>query len=99
MLVIQNVEHYKQVVNQIKESRGSGEILTNLDQALFKCSMYSCDWLDQAKTRVSIGYDFAKWSFSILIERRNDQEIGGYDFWMNGGLIYDENTLNWSMHT
>lgn len=93
MLVIQNKEHFQKVEKFANEQR----ILEALTAQLVYLHLYACSWDDIERTKVTIGYDYAKHSFSVTIERRTPE--GDYKHWMIGGLIFNADTKSWSVHT
>lgn len=81
MLHIENQEHYDKVVDFAK-STGRME---NLQKQLDYLNTYA-DHENEGLTRCILSYDFAPYSFSFLMTRKNKD--GEYRPWFNGGLIF-----------
>lgn len=78
MLQIQRLEHFNKVV----EFAGKTGQLCQLFEKLSYLDSYG----REGKTRCLLGYDFAPYSFSFLMEK--EHEAGTYERYFNGGLIY-----------
>lgn len=81
MLEIQNKEHFEKV-KQFAESTGR---MKQLQDKLDYLDTYA-EHGDRGATRCVLGYDWAPYSFSFTMMRRN--ENGDYFPWYNGGLIF-----------
>lgn len=83
MLDILNQEHFDQVM-QFAETTNQLESLKN---KLDYLSNYACSDEEPDKTKCLLGKDFAPYSFSFAMQRK-DKETGEYVYWFNGGMIY-----------
>jgi len=84
MLVIRDeIKDYFQEVSDFAYKNGlSGKF--NL--AMMNLHLYGCDWHDTEKCRITLGRDFAPYSFSMLIEKLTPE--GNYAPILNGGVIF-----------
>lgn len=91
MLAIINMEHHQK---QLKAARVNGtfdDLLINLEYLHLYGGLE-----DPKRHRVELGYDMCGYSVGWY---RWDEEEQKYKFWMNGGLIFHEKALSWSVHT
>jgi len=110
MIEIQNQEHFDKI-KAFAESTGR---MKQLQEKLDYLGTYA-DHERKGLTKCVLGYDFAPYSFSFLMMKKDDN--GEYQRWFNGGLIYfsagdsgvgmpqlsvrigDISESNWSIHT
>lgn len=84
MFNIQNKEHYFKVMEFASENGIANKLQEKID--------YLIDFGND-KNNCYIGYDFAPNSFSFTITREDGSHL------VSGGLIYNDNLKNWSVHT
>jgi hypothetical protein len=82
MLAIQN-QKYLDEVRAFAEKVGK---LEQLESKLRYLAEYACPIEDLSKTKCELMKDFAPYSFSFTMYRRNSK--GEYEYWWNGGLIF-----------
>lgn len=58
-----------------------------LDQALLRLHLYAASWDDPGQTKAVLYRDFAPYSFSVDVSKR--EENGEYRHWFTGGLVYE----------
>jgi len=80
MLVIENMEHFKNVVRFAKKTNQ----LDSLKSKLLYLHTYA-EHGDKGKTRCVLYKDFAPQSFAFTMTIRKDD---GYEHWFHGGFIY-----------
>lgn len=77
-LRVDHVEHLHKVLGELEAQPDGEELLEKLEQQFKYLNNYNPGRFD-----VHLGYDWAKWSFSLLWTLRKTDEA-----YMNGGLIY-----------
>ena len=83
MLDVTQVEDY---LAEVRAFADKHKLREQLEGKLNYLDTYAEHEGDRGATRCHLFTDFAPHSFSILMEKR--QEDGSYDRWWNGGLIY-----------
>ena len=81
MLEIQNQEHF----NKVKAFAESTNRMEQLQEKLDYLDTYA-DHERKGLTKCILGYDFAPYSFSFLMMKKDDS--GEYQPWFNGGLVF-----------
>ena len=81
MLQIENQEHYDKVI-AFAEKVGK---LNQLKEKLEYLDTYAAHE-DREATKCFLGYDWAPYSFSFTMQKRNAE--GEYVHWFSGGLIF-----------
>ncbi|KKM89345.1 hypothetical protein LCGC14_1249640 [marine sediment metagenome] len=81
MLKIENQKHFDSV-KSFAESTGR---MKQLQEKLDYLDTYA-DHENKGLTQCVLGYDFAPYSFSFLMMKKD--AAGEYQYWFNGGLIY-----------
>lgn len=83
MLQITDQEHFDKVKEFV--ATRPQEIQKKFQEVLDYLDTYA-EHGDRGKTRCLLGWDFAPYSFSVLMQARNSD--GAYSKWWNGGMIY-----------
>lgn len=94
MIEIQNQEHFDKIKKFAEETGQMSELQKQLDYL----DTYAENG-ERGSTRCLLGYDFAKHSFSFVMQKREfDKE---YRDWFHGGLVYHGDGIfgSWSVHT
>ena len=89
MLFIKCSEHFEKVVTELQDNP---EALKSL---MFKLN-YLCNF-GEKDNWCELYSDFADNSFTFAVYRMVSEERS--DFWFNGGLIYNERSNSYSVHT
>jgi hypothetical protein len=73
------------------------DLIGELAERLTYLGTYACRQCAK-DTRCSLSADHVPHSFYFTMERFN-YETEQYDYWFNGGLIFDSHRRTWSVHT
>jgi len=77
-LRVTNVEHFHKVLEELAEQPDFDQLHKAFEKQVKYLHHYNPKMFD-----VEVGYDMAKWSFSIYWVKKGKNEV-----YMNGGLIY-----------